>query len=306
MQPSHTPQAIAACAAAAVLLAFAVQRRRARRLADPRVTRIFLVRHAERHDHILPDWAASAARPHDSPLSAAGFEQAQRSGAHLRKRIASTGVLHVRSSPLVRAVQTAACITASLGLPMLPLQIDDALCEEEQFLRPRMMGTHRSSVPAAERMAVAPTCDAPRGVCQPVLLRAGDLLTVHRHIDVLYRGVVCPVAHDPVTGAELHALTLQPQTANERAQHIVDGLAHLVPPGSSTVLVTHGRFASRLAEHLLGKSNIPTDGSLTSFGYAEVLELVCETGHDCGPGMWRVVPAGSFAPAGAGGRGRNA
>lgn len=132
--------AVTTCAGAALILALAHRKRRGkhrRPLSSP-ITRLFVVRHAERQDHLCPEWAAQASRPHDSPLSDAGFEQARRSGARLR----ALGVSHVRSSPLIRTVQTAACLTAAMGEPELVVQVDEALCEEEQFLRPRMMGTH--------------------------------------------------------------------------------------------------------------------------------------------------------------------
>ena len=294
--------------AAAALLALALRRRvhalrRQLHSSGTRPTRLFLVRHAERMDHASPEWAAHAARAHDSPLSDAGFEQARRSGVHLRGRIRRAEPLYVRSSPLIRCVQTAACLTESLGVPTLPVQIDDALCELEKHLRPRMMGTHRLSVPPAERTAVARTSEgAPRGVCQPVLLRPGDLLAIHRHVDQGYRGSVCPVDYCPTTGVELHALTRQPQSADERCRVLADGLAALAPPGATTVLVTHGAFARMLGRQLLGEDVAATWGD---FGYAEVAELVCDSGADCGPGRWRVARA-RFAPEGDAGRGRNA
>ena len=262
-------------------------------------TRLFLVRHAERLDHASPSWAAHAARSHDSPLSEIGFGQARRSGEFLQKRgVGNDAMLYIRSSPLIRCVQTAACLTEKMGVPSLPVQIDDALCELERFLRPRMMGTHRLSVPPADkRTGVAPTCDAPRGVCHPVLLRPGDLAAIHPHVDLEYRGTVCPVDYDPKTGVELDALTQQPLSHHERAKRIVDNMAAIVPPGSTTILVTHGAFAAMLARLLLGETV-----DVERFGYAEVAELVCATGEDdCGEGQWRLVGE-RYAPAGDAGR----
>ena len=158
-------------AAAAALLALALRWRRSQLSRLAPMTRVFLIRHAERQDHVFPEWAMHAARPHDSPLSEQGFDQARLTGEHLRNCIHGKE-LYIRSSPLVRCVQTAACLTAALHKPGWPIQIDEALCELERFLTPRMLGTHRLSVPPADRTAVAPTCDgAPRGVCRPVLFR---------------------------------------------------------------------------------------------------------------------------------------
>ena len=89
-------------------------------------------------------------------------------------------------------------------------------------------------------------------------------------------------------------------TGDERARAIVDDLATLVPVGATTVLVTHGAFAGRLARLLLGPS-----AHVSDFGYAEVAELVCHTGDNCGAGQWETVGE-RFAPAGDAGRGRNA
>lgn len=293
--------AVATVSVAAGILVLARRRRRvATRAKRNSQTRIFLVRHGERQDHEDPQWAAQAARSHDSPLSDAGFEQARRAGEHLRGRDIDHHSLFIRSSPLVRTVQTAAHISAGLDMPGLLVQVDEALCEEERFLRPRMMGNHRKSVAPAARTAVPPTCEgAPRGVCKPILLRPGDLLSIHRSIDQTFRGTACLVEHDPATGVELNGVTLQPQSADERAEHIVNGLPRLVPVGSTTILVTHGAFAKRLGERLLGE-NTP-GGGFGAFGYAEVCELVCDTGEDCGHGKWHVVGE-RFAPAGESGR----
>ena len=280
--------------AAAVVLLFRYRRKRAQLL--PPTTRIFLVRHAEREDHARPAWAAHASRPHDSPLSEEGFDQARCTGEYLRG-LTEGQTLYVRCSPLVRTVQTAACLTAAMGVPTLPIQADDALCEKERHLRPRMMGTHKHSVQPGDRTAVAPTCDAPRGVCQPVLLRPGDLMSIHRYMDLSYRGEVCPVEFDLASGAELNARTRQPQSSEERAQHVAGGIARLAPVGATTVLVTHGAFARLLGEQLLGV-HLPADWA--NFGYGEVAQL-CATNDDCAPGNWRVVGE-RFAPAGDAGR----
>ena len=199
--------------------------------------------------------------------------------------------LVVRSSPLIRCVQTAAQICSALGLPEQPVQIDDALCEEQSHLRPRMMGTHRASVQAADRTAVAPTCEvAPRGVCAPVLLRPGDLVSVHRHIDVAHRGTACLVEHDRRTGCELDGRTGAPRSAQQRARAVVASIGTLAPVGCATVLVTHGAFARRLGELLVGEEG------WANFRYAEVAQFECDGSRgDYGPGAWTLV--GRWAPA---------
>ena len=135
-----------------------------------------------------------------------------------------------------------------------------------------------------------------------VLLRPADLISIHRHCDPSYRGTVCPVDHDLVTGVELHGVTRQPQSAEERARRVVNGFGAIAPPGATTVLVTHGAFATQLGRLLLG-DHVPT--SWADFGYGEVAELVCGTGDDCGAGRWHLVGE-RFAPMGHAGRGRGA
>ncbi|EOD09028.1 hypothetical protein EMIHUDRAFT_216840 [Emiliania huxleyi CCMP1516] len=263
--------------------------------AGTTTTRVFLIRHAERLDHVHPEWARDASRPHDGPLSLVGLEQARQTGKWIRERV-QDGPLVVRSSPLVRCVQTAGCLTDSMGVPTLGIGIDEALAEEETFLRPRMMGTHRHSVLPAEHTAVPPTSDsAPRGVCQPVLLCPADLLAIHRHIDVHYRGQTCLVSYDPSSGAELNGLTHHPQSAVERAHKIANCMELLAPLGSTTILVTHGALARKIGALLVGVDR----KDFVDFGYAELVELVCHStdGEACRAGTWQVV--GKYAPLGA-------
>lgn len=75
---------------------------------------IWLVRHGNRKDFVEPEWVASAARPHDPPLSADGVTQAQDVG----KRLAGEGLAHIFCSPFLRAVETAAQIARAVGLPV--------------------------------------------------------------------------------------------------------------------------------------------------------------------------------------------
>lgn len=245
------------------------------------VRRIFLLRHAERLDHANPGWAANASRPHDSPLSDLGFDQARASGRKLMEM--GTHFTQMISSPLVRCVQTAVQVKAAMGVPALPLQIDDSVCEDEHHLRPRMMGTHKKSVAAGERTATAPTTEeAPRGVCQPVLLSPGDLLTIDRHIDVGYRGTVCPVAHDTTTGVELSPLTGLPQRNQDRCRKVAEGMLDMVPEGSTTLIISHGGVVGRIAEALGG--NKPKRGDNGGIAYGMFIEFL----HEQGQG-WREV-----------------
>ena len=264
-------------------------------------TRIFLVRHGERLDHALPHWAAHAARPHDSPLTPQGLEQARLAGEYIRQRLGEiardSGVddVIVRTSPLVRCVQTASRLVAGLGNEQHPVQVDHVLCEEEDFLRPRMLGTHALSVePFGQHMSVPRSNRTPRGVCNPVLLSAGDLVSVYPHVDLGYQ-TAHPVAYDSTTGAELNALTGQPQSAHDRAQTLVTNLpGQIAPPRSTTVFVTHGRFARRIGEIMLAGKGGTNFGN---FAYCEVAEMVLGADENAG---WSCVSR--YCPAGDSGR----
>merc|ERR1711865_430267 len=54
----------------------------------PSARTLFICRHAERQDHLDPTWAATATRPHDSPLSHLGASQAGALGAFISSRLA--------------------------------------------------------------------------------------------------------------------------------------------------------------------------------------------------------------------------
>ena len=73
---------------------------------------IWLIRHGNREDFIDKEWRQKTSRPHDPPLSADGIEQARLTGLHL----VGEKIDHIFCSPFLRTVQTAATITAALGM----------------------------------------------------------------------------------------------------------------------------------------------------------------------------------------------
>eukprot|EP01133_Synstelium_polycarpum_P010729 gene10729-12488_t len=70
-----------------------------------------------------PDWAKTAARPSDPPLSAAGLEVASQLGESF---LNNTDVKHIISSPLERCVMTANEIAKRLGLQ---IKIDNGIID---------------------------------------------------------------------------------------------------------------------------------------------------------------------------------
>jgi broad specificity phosphatase PhoE len=83
---------------------------------------IWLARHGYRADYVDPDWRRTAKRPHDTPLSADGLEQAR----ELAIRLEGEGLRHVLSSPFLRAVETANAVAEHLSLPLC---IEPGACE---------------------------------------------------------------------------------------------------------------------------------------------------------------------------------
>jgi len=83
---------------------------------------VFLVRHALRADTEDSNWAKTAARPDDPPLSATGLQQARAVGAYLKGR----QIAALYCSPFLRTVQTAQMIYEETGVPF---RVDEALYE---------------------------------------------------------------------------------------------------------------------------------------------------------------------------------
>jgi broad specificity phosphatase PhoE len=79
------------------------------------VTRtLWLCRHGQRRDDVDPEWAATAERPHDPPITDHGRWQARRVG----DRLADAGVDAIYASPYYRTVETASLVADRLGLPV--------------------------------------------------------------------------------------------------------------------------------------------------------------------------------------------
>lgn len=74
----------------------------------------WIARHGHRHDYVDADWFNKAERPYDPPLSEDGLFQAQELG----ERLQSEQIVHLFSSPFLRAVQTAHHAAEALDLPI--------------------------------------------------------------------------------------------------------------------------------------------------------------------------------------------
>jgi broad specificity phosphatase PhoE len=82
----------------------------------------YFVRHGQREDFDDPNWKARAERPHDPPLSATGFRQAE----DVARALTGKGITALYSSPFLRALQTAAPVAEALDLP---IRVEPSFCE---------------------------------------------------------------------------------------------------------------------------------------------------------------------------------
>ena len=245
-----------------------------------RVVRVVVIRHGERQDHVSPQWAATAARAHDSPLSRRGAAQARAAGGALRPLVAGALAASHRvvllSSPLVRAVQTADGLLDGLGAGVraaaadagfpLALRIENCLAETETAVRQRMMGTHPKSVPKLPHVHA--------GLCKPVLLGPSDLMTASNHVDVGYSAALPEVLYDE-GGHELRFGTGEKTTMPERVAECLPRLLdathwrQLEWAGDVTlVLVAHGGLSRNVARRMTRSADV-----LTTVGYGEILSM---------------------------------
>ena len=78
---------------------------------------VYVVRHGERYDCVHPEWKATAKRPHDPHLSAAGVKQAHATGQFIAHRTRKErgddemADIAIYTSPFLRCVQTAKAIS---------------------------------------------------------------------------------------------------------------------------------------------------------------------------------------------------
>ena len=86
---------------------------------------VWVVRHGERIDSVEKGWKKTAARPHDPPLTPAGFEQAAATGRALREHRLDA----IYTSPFLRCVQTATAIVEAMGPGAPPIHVEPGLGE---------------------------------------------------------------------------------------------------------------------------------------------------------------------------------
>jgi broad specificity phosphatase PhoE len=86
---------------------------------------IYLARHGQTEFNCENRFCGEA----DSPLTATGIKEAHRNGRVLRRHVAKHTNLRLVSSPLKRALDTAAIIRSELARPEVPIETDTRLRE---------------------------------------------------------------------------------------------------------------------------------------------------------------------------------
>jgi broad specificity phosphatase PhoE len=200
---------------------------------------IWLVRHGNRKDFVEPEWVASAARPHDAPLSADGVVQAQDVG----KRLAGEGLAHIFCSPFLRAVETAAQIAKAVGLPV---KVEHGLAE---MMLLKWFPDTRDFLPVPVLKSLYPEIDpAYRSAVQPAFPESPEqarerAAATARHLAARYDGNLLLVAH----GGCMHGLCEGLLGAPASISTPLCGLIRIAQRGDQWSLEADGSDTSHLA-----------------------------------------------------------
>lgn len=177
------------------------------------MSRFFIARHGETVFNAAGRMQGSA--PH-TPLTRAGFAQAEAMGAALRARLGERPDLTMWSSPAGRALQTLALIAEHLRLDWHGARIDSRLAEIDVG---EWSGRHYADVAAERGPVLDPatglfTCRPPagewydavasrlRGWLEEASAEPGDRLVVmHGMSSRVLRGLLCGSAEQPGCGA---------------------------------------------------------------------------------------------------------
>jgi broad specificity phosphatase PhoE len=171
---------------------------------------VWITRHGNRLDFVDPEWFHTAERPHDTPLSPDGIDQARA----LAKRLSGEGIAHIFASPFLRTVETAHYVAAALGLP---IRVETGLSE---WLNPDWF------------------------LADPTRLTLQALAQCFPEVDLSYSSRV--EAHYPETGEQ--ALERAGRTARIIAQEFGGNLL-MVGHGASVLGATRGLVGNEVEVH---------------------------------------------------------
>lgn len=253
----------------------------ARKPVPPGADHVFVVRHAERHDHTDPGWSDKALRPQDTPLSDRGKHQAKRLGKWLYGRLPLHAPTAIFCSPFIRCVQTADAIAAELE----GLQRD---------------GLHTAS---ATKICIEPglaedmTYMAKLKQHEPFVLHAADLVCASPRVDLAYKPLrQVTFARGPVYPGGCVETT--PGGTLQRVNTIALELSNhpLVRNHGTAILITHGCPSTHMV-----KSLCPRPGGMYLPDYADIkagnydgppLQYTATTAlkKDHTTGLWDLAP----------------
>ena len=216
-------------------------------LSPPKgIKRVIVFRHAEREDHIRPEWSADSLRPHDPPLSELGRRQAKELGEHIRAAYPMLDVNNVMafSSPFVRTVMTMDGVMGGMfkTKECPKIKLEQLFSEKGKNIHRRMRGLHHTSFNEGHT----------RQVCNPILLGPSDLMSITLGIDTKYRSTT--VLKFDSTGMESKQDGEISTIQDRLSSGIQPFLSQFAPSDPSTAFVaTHGGVSRHLIQALTGK-----------------------------------------------------
>lgn len=214
----------------------------------PLVKRIVFIRHAQRLDEVLPEWADMAERPQDTPLTAMGIQQSQYLGKWLSQQSWCSDIGAFFVSPFVRTVQTAhfalqtMTSASSAASPLsIPFNIEYGLAE------------------GAAWMSNNNQCRTPWH------LKAADLYCISTDIDLKYQSVKVP---DFREGPAYPGRPIETELWYDRCAQTIWRLVRTAEHTNRTiVIVTHAGCVGLLVHSLSGRA-------LPMVGHTAVTSLV--------------------------------
>mmetsp|Transcript_30935 Transcript_30935/g.73419 ORF Transcript_30935/g.73419 Transcript_30935/m.73419 type:complete len:512 (+) Transcript_30935:48-1583(+) len=244
---------------------------------------VWVVRHGERIDSVEKGWKKTAARPHDPPLTPAGFEQAAATGRALRGHRLDA----IYTSPFLRCVQTATAIVEAMGPGAPPIHLEPGLGE---WLFNRWFST----MPVDGEMATAALQQA-----------HGSTLDAATHQPIWDSDERRAVMREGGGWEQPYQRLAFPESLPQVSGRYTSTLEALREAAPYALLVTHGFGVQAMAEHASEGKDIddPAYCSLTRMrrlgGEDWSCDLICRADHLAG----LAGGAGGTAAKGSGGGG---
>ena len=213
------------------------------------VERIFLIRHGLRMDMEQPDWKHTAKRPHDPPLTANGWKQAQETADFVRHE----GIGAIFSSPFLRTLQTASSIAADVQAPIL---VESGFTE---FLHPDSFASMPDIITREEALRLF-SCidDAYHSYASPIFPEDSEdthvfarVATALEHILGDYLGTIAIVTHRTTMQQVAEALgiphaSIDNRTCGVNQLQFRGGVWCLIHAGNNHLSVTEADLGSRV------------------------------------------------------------